>query len=317
MAFQNDTFMGSDGETLITYSTMVPSSSVKGVVQIVHGMCEYMDRYTDLAQYLADKGYVVCGEDHMGHGKSVGEGGIYGYFGREYGSYHLVEDVEKMHRIMKERYPDKPYIMFGHSMGSFIARNWFAQYGNDCSGLILSGTAVSNKLLRPLTTLAKIQRIFVGDKRPAKMIARLINNNYLKKISNPKTSGDWISNDEEVVKKYMADPLCTFTFTHSAYIDLFTLLKECNSDAWYGSIPHDKPILLIAGDEDPVGDYGQGPQEIYDRLIDAGQEKVTIDIRHGMRHEPHNEIGREAVYEKYATYIYDNFVKESPEEKAD
>ena len=196
MAFQNDTFMGSDGETLITYSTMVPSSSVKGVVQIVHGMCEYMDRYTDLAQYLADKGYVVCGEDHMGHGKSVGEGGIYGYFGREYGSYHLVEDVEKMHRIMKERYPDKPYIMFGHSMGSFIARNWFAQYGNDCSGLILSGTAVSNKLLRPLTTLAKIQRIFVGDKRPAKMIARLINNNYLKKISNPKTSADWISNYE-------------------------------------------------------------------------------------------------------------------------
>ncbi len=310
MPFQQDTFMGSDGETLITYFKMIPDGQVRGIVQIVHGMCEYMERYTDLAEYLCDKGYAVCGEDHMGHGRSVGEGGIYGYFGREEGADHLVEDVEKLHRIMKETYKDTPYIIFGHSMGSFIARNWFAQYGNDCAGLILSGTAKSNKLLRPLTILAKFQRLFGGDKRAAAMLARTINKQYMKKISKPQTPADWISNDTEVVKKYMSDPLCTFTFTHSGYVDLFTLLKDCNTASWYGSIPKDKPILLISGDEDPVGDYGEGPQEIYDKLIESGQVKVTIDIRHGMRHEPHNEIGKESVYQRYASWLYDNFGKE-------
>ena len=204
MPFQQDTFMGSDGETLITYFKMIPEGTVQGVIQIVHGMCEYMERYTHLAQYLCDKGYVVCGEDHMGHGRSVGEGGIYGYFGREEGADHLVEDVEKLHRIMKETYKGKPYIVFGHSMGSFITRNWYAQYGNDCSGVILSGTAKSNKLLRPLTILAKFQRLFGGDKRAAAMLARTINKQYMKKISKPQTPADWISNDTEVVKKYMS-----------------------------------------------------------------------------------------------------------------
>ena len=216
---------------------------------------------------------------------------------------------------MKETYKDIPYIVLGHSMGSFIARNWYARYGNDCAGLILSGTAKSNKLLRPLTLLAKIQRLFLGDKRPANMLDRTINKQYLKKISRPKTPSDWISYDEDVVKKYIADPLCTFTFTHSGYIDLFRLLRECNAESWYESIPKDKPILIISGDEDPVGDYGEGPQEIYDKLIESGQVKVTIDIRHGMRHEPHNEIGREAVYQRYASYLYDNFGKDDTKEK--
>ncbi len=317
MPFQQDNFMGSDGETLISYFKMVPDTQPKAVVQIVHGMCEYMERYTELAEYLCDKGYIICGEDHMGHGKTVGKGGIYGYFGREDGWEHLIEDVEKLHRVMKETYKDLPYIILGHSMGSFIARNWYARYGNDCAGLILSGTAKSNKLLRPLTVLAKIQRLFVGDKRAANMLARTINNQYLKKISRPKTSSDWISHDEDVVKKYVSDPLCTFTFTHSGYIDLFRLLRECNAESWYDSIPKDKPILLISGDEDPVGDYGEGPQEIYDKLIESGQVKVTIDIRHGMRHEPHNEIGREAVYQRYASYLYDNFVKEDKKTKSE
>ena len=114
MPFQQDTFMGSDGETLITYFKMFPETQVRGIVQIVHGMCEYMERYTNLAEYLTDKGYIVCGEDHMGHGRTVGEGGIYGYFGREDGWEHLIEDVEKLHRIMKETYKDIPYIVLGH-----------------------------------------------------------------------------------------------------------------------------------------------------------------------------------------------------------
>ncbi|MBR5974464.1 MAG: lysophospholipase [Clostridiales bacterium] len=311
MPFQKASFTGTNGETEIVYFIWSPSIPARGVIQIVHGMCEYMGRYNDLAEYLADKGYVVCGHDQMGHGQSVGDNDTFGYFGRYDGAQHLIEDVEKLHRIMKESYPGKPYILFGHSMGSFIARNWYAQYGNDCSGLILSGTARSNPFAGPLTVLAKIQRFFLGDRKPAKMISRAINRRYNKKISDPLTGFDWISNDTDVVRRYTGDPFCTFTFTHSAYIDLFKLLTDCNTDSWYESIPKDKPILLIAGDEDPVGDYGEAPQEIYNKLATSGQEKITIDIRHGMRHEPHNEIGRDAVYQRYAAYLFDNFVRKS------
>lgn len=311
MSFQKNTFTSSNGSTQITYFTWSPSVPARGVVQIVHGMCEYMGRYEELAEYLADKGFVVCGEDHLGHGQSVGEDDTFGYFGKNNGAHYLVEDVEKLHRIMTNLYPGKPYIMFGHSMGSFLARNWYAEYGDDCSGLILSGTARNNSLTGPLKVLAKIQRFFVGDKKPAKMIAHAVNKEYMKKISDPLTSADWISYDKDLVKKYSGDPFCNFTFTHSAYIDLFTMLQDCNKESWYGSIPKNKPILLISGDEDPVGDYGEAPQEIYDKLQAAGQDKVTIDIRHGMRHEPHNEIGKDAVYQRYAAYLIDNFVRKN------
>ncbi|MBQ0011412.1 MAG: lysophospholipase [Clostridiales bacterium] len=309
MAMQKSTFTSSNGTTEITYFTWAPSVPARGVVQIVHGMCEYMGRYEELAEHLADKGFVVCGEDHLGHGQSVGEHDTFGYFGKNDGDRYLVEDVEKLHRIMMSLYPGKPYIVLGHSMGSFITRNWFTQYGDDCDGIILSGTARNNSLVGLLIALAKFQRFFVREKKPAKLISRTINKQYMKRIAEPFSASDWLSYDKEIVKKYSGDPFCTFTFTHSAYIDLFHMLRACNSDEWYGSIPKNKPILLISGDEDPVGDYGEGPQEIYDKLQAAGQDKVTLDIRHGMRHEPHNEIGRDAVYERLAAYLIDNFAR--------
>lgn len=311
MSFQKNSFTGSNGKNAISYFIWSPSVPARGVVQIVHGMCEYMGRYSELAGFLADKGYVVCGEDHLGHGQSVGDKDTYGYFGRHGGADHLIEDVEKLHQIMKDSYPGKPYIMMGHSMGSFIARNWYAKYGSDCSGLILSGTAVTNPLMGPLSLLNNFQRIFVGAKTPAKGINKMINKQYMKKILDPMTGSDWISYDKEVVKRYTGDPFCTFTFTHAAYADMFDLLKRCNSHEWYEKIPKDKPILLIGGDEDPVGDYGEALRKIYNKLLSTGQEKVTLDIRHGMRHEPHNEIGRETIYQRYAAYLFDNFVRKA------
>ena len=311
MSFQKNYFTSSNGKTRISYYIWSPSVPARGVVQIVHGMCEYMGRYTELALYLAEKGYVVCGEDHLGHGQSVGDKDVFGYFGRRGGADFLIEDVELLHKIMSDSYPNKPYIVLGHSMGSFIARNWYAKYGASCSGLILSGTAVANPLMGLLKALAYVQRCFLGSKKPANFLASMINKRYLKKIREPLTPADWISYDQEVVKKYSGDPFCTFTFTHSGYIDLFTLLKRCNTEEWYASIPKDKPILLLAGDEDPVGDYGEAPQKIYNKLLATGQQKVTIDIRHGMRHEPHNEIGREAIYQRYAAYLFDNFVRKT------
>ncbi|MBO4473764.1 MAG: lysophospholipase [Clostridiales bacterium] len=315
MSFQKNTYTGSDGKTAISYFIWTPSVPARGVVQIVHGMCEYVGRYTVLALYLAEKGYVVCGEDHLGHGQSVGEKDTFGFFAKRGGADLLIEDVEKLHQIMVESYPGKPYIMLGHSMGSFIARNWYAKYGESCDALILSGTGTAPALLKPLRVLARIQRFcLIRDRKPAKLIAGMINKTYLKKVKNPATPCDWISYDAEVCKRYMGDPFCTFTFTHAGYIDLFNLLERCSTDEWYRKIPKDKPILILSGDEDPVGDYGAGPRKIYNKMIATGQEKVTLDIRHGMRHEPHNEVGREAIYQRYAAYLFDNFArKNNPE----
>ncbi|MBP5493414.1 MAG: lysophospholipase [Clostridiales bacterium] len=311
MSFQKNTFVSSDGKTNIAYFIWSPSVPARGVVQIVHGMCEYMGRYSELATFLAEKGYVVCGEDHLGHGQSVGEKGTFGYFGRHGGANRLIEDVEKLHQIMKDSYPGKPYIMFGHSMGSFIARNWYAKYGQDSSGLILSGTGTAPGPLPLLRCLTIVQRTFVGNKKPARMVASMINKQYLKKVTDPLTAADWISYDREVVKKYIGDPFCTFKFTHAAYLDLFDLLVRCNKEEWYEKIPKDKPILILSGDEDPVGEYGAGPRKIYNKLLASGQEKVTLDIRHGMRHEPHNEIGRDAIYQRYAAYLFEHFVRKA------
>ena len=311
MSFQKNTYTSSDGKTAISYFMWTPSVPARGVVQIVHGMCEYMGRYTVLALYLAEKGYVVCGEDHLGHGQSVGSKDTFGFFAKRGGAGFLIEDVEKLHQIMAESYPGKPYVLLGHSMGSFIVRNWYAKYGESCDGIILSGTAVTPSLMKPLRVLAKVQRFFLRDRKPAELISELINTNYMKKIKNPITQSDWISYDQEVVKRYTGDPFCTFKFTHSAYIDMFNLLENCNSEEWYQKIPKNKPILILSGDEDPVGDYGAGPRKIYNKLIASGQEKVTLDIRHGMRHEPHNEIGRDAIYQRYAAYLFDNFVRKT------
>jgi len=303
MTCTSHSFTSADGATSIQYFVWPPKSAARGVMQISHGMCEYMGRYDEMAEFLTRKGFVVCGLDHLGHGESVGEKDTFGYFGKKYGPDFLVEDQEKLHRIMTDLYPDAPYIMYGHSMGSFIARLWYEKYGNDISAVIFSGTATANPLATPLKGLAHLSILLRGDRKPADFIGRTMSKVYTSKIEKVQTNSDWISHDSDIVKKYVNDPFCNYTFTDRGYIDLFTMLARCNRKKWFAKIPKDKPMLLLSGTEDPVGDYGKGVMIVTKKLQESGQNRLIIDLRSGMRHEPHNEINRKVIYQRLEAFL--------------
>lgn len=274
------------------------------VLQIIHGMCEYIERYAAFAEYLNSFGIVVVGNDHIGHGKSVDSPKDYGYFGKEDGWKHFVEDVEQLRTIVKAEYPDIPYFIMGHSMGSFVCRSWLRMFGKGVDGAIIMGTAGANPAVGVGKTLAKLIRGVKGERHISKLITAMAFGSYNKQIPNAKTNNDWLSRDEEVVKKYISDPACRFTFTVSGYIDLFNLLTFIQGD-WYKEVPKDLPMLLVAGDADPVGAYGKGPAEVAEGLKEAGCEDVSLILYEGMRHEILNEFGKEAVMEDIKMFILD------------
>ena len=239
-----------------------PDFQAQGIVQISHGMCEYIDRYAGFAEFLTENGFIVCANNHLGHGASAASQKQLGYFAKRGGEKFLVDDLHTLTNMMKIKYPDLPILLFGHSMGSFIARNYVTKYGKELSAVIFCGTS--------------------GARR---------------------TKFDWLSRDEKVVDQYLADPYCDFTFTASAFEDLFTLLLQCSDPEWFSTYPKTLPTLLISGDMDPVGDYGKGVSYVYKTLISAGVRDVRMKLYEGARHELLNEINRQEVYEDILQWI--------------
>ncbi|MCQ2242580.1 alpha/beta hydrolase, partial [Treponema sp.] len=195
------------------------------ILQIVHGMAEYIDRYDGFATFLAERGILVVGDDHLGHGKSLGENGTKGYFCEGSADKILVEDEQTLKKIMQQEYPDVPYFIFGHSMGSFITRNYLAQYGNEVQGAVICGTGMQAKgLLQFSLGLTKVLKLFQGDEHPSNLLNVAAFGSYCKKIDNAKTVFDWLSHDDAVVNAYIADPDCGFTFTINGFRTMFQLI---------------------------------------------------------------------------------------------
>lgn len=287
-------YQSADGSSAVAY-TVWRGEERRAIVHIVHGMCEYADRYDDIAAYLTEQGFVVCGQDHLGHGRTAASGDALGFFADKDGWKLLVEDTRRLQELIKAEYPGIPYIVYGHSMGSFIARCFFAKY-DGVDAAVFSGTAGKNPASGLLKAICGVTKAFCGKRARSKLSDRITGGIYLERIKDPNTKYDWISHDTAIVEKYAADPFCTYIFTASAYIDLMDLLEKCNSAEWYAQVPKDKPILLLSGAEDPVGGYGEGVREVYNGLLDAGAADVSIMLYEGMRHEPHNETGRADVY---------------------
>lgn len=272
------------------------------VLQIVHGMCEYMGRYEDFAGFMAKNGVVVCGHDIVGHGKSKGADG-YGYFGDKGGDVDLVEDTRVFNQMIAKRYPGLGIIMLGHSMGSFICRDYITRYGDGLDGIILSGTSGDNPLLGMASFLAGTIKLFYGKKHPSPMLTKLAFGSYNDRYPEKRTTYDWISRDTAIVDKYAADEGCTFLFTAGAYSDMFRLVKRISGDGWATKLPKDKPYYFLSGAMDPVGGYTVGVKQIYDRLKDAGINDVTLRFYEGGHHEMLNEINRKDVYRDLLDWI--------------
>ena len=275
----------------------------KGVIQIVHGMSEYIDRYDDLARYLVNRGFVVCGEDHIGHGDSA-EPEKYGCMPVENGKDVLLADVHTLHGLIADCFPDVPYILYGHSMGSFIARAYIARYGDTLAACVLSGTGnpplAASKGGR---VLAKMLAKTRGEDYRSAFIDGLGAGAYGKQIPNARTPLDWLSTDPALVDAYIADPKCGFMFSVGGYATLLDLTSEVVTAECAAKVPKALPVLLAAGDGDPVGDMGKGVEAAAKLLRDAGMEHVDVKIYEGMRHEIHNEFGHEQVYDDIATWI--------------
>ncbi len=281
-----------------------PEEGVKAVFQITHGMAEHGERYEDFAACLCEKGFAVLVNDHVGHGKSVKSDDDLGYFGERNGWDSFVEDERALTQLIKEEYPDLPIVYFGHSMGSFIAREYILRYGKDerIKAAIFCGSSGKNPAAAIAITLADTVAKVKGSHYRSKFIDKLAFGTYNKRIPDARTPFDWLTTDNAIVDKYIADKYCGFLFTATGYRDLFTILNRVSGKDWYNGVCNEIPILLTAGEEDPVGLYGKGIKQIYNDLKLAGKTDVTLKLYAGMRHEILNENGKEKVYEDIAAW---------------
>lgn len=294
-----------DGVSRIHAVRYTPDNGeVRGIFQIVHGMAEYVERYEDIAEYMTDRGFVVTGDDHLGHGKSVPEGGTYGYFCEQDPATVVVRDVHRLKKMTQELYPGVPYILLGHSMGSFIARNYICRYGSGITAAVIMGTGMQPKALIGVSKfLVGFQKTFLGDKHPAKFINGLAFGSYNKRIAKPRTEFDWLSVNEANVDKYIDDPLCGRLFTVNGFRTLFELISRLLNRKNLEGVPKDLPIFFVAGAEDPVGDYGKGVEQARDSLAAVGVKDISLKLYPGDRHEILNEDDRDTVKEDIYNWI--------------
>lgn len=266
------------------------------IFQIIHGMAEHVDRYEGFAEYLTQHGILVVADDHLGHGKSVTDGKT-GYFCKQDPATVVVRDVHRLKKITQEAYPGVPYYILGHSMGSFIFRNYLCKYGRGINGAIIMGTGMQPKgLVIGLKAMAGLACLFGKSAKPCTFINNASFGTYLKRIPNPRTSNDWLTKDEAVVDKYNADPLCGFCFPGNGFKTLGELLWRINKKSNLEKMPKDLKILITSGAEDPVGEYGAGPKRVYDSYVAMGMTNVELKLYENDRHEILNETDKEQVY---------------------
>ena len=291
-------FDSRDGEHKIHAVRWIPDVEKPAcILQIIHGMAEYIERYDDFARFLADRGILVVGDDHLGHGKSVKPGEPYGYFCKEDAPTVLVRDEHRLKKMVQEQYAGVPYIILGHSMGSFITRNYLFKYGSGIDGAIIMGTGMYSKpsLIFGLA-LAALQGMLFGADHVSKILNIAVFGAYTKRIKSPKTPFDWLSKNEDNVREYINDPLCGFTFTVNGFQTLFELVYNLHDQERLSKIPKNLPLFFLSGADDPVGDYGRSVELAYRSYKEIGMENVQMKLYPEDRHELLNEVDKEDVY---------------------
>lgn len=274
------------------------------VVQIIHGMAEYIERYEDFAGFLTGQGCVVTGNDHLGHGKSVGEDKLYGYFCEQDPATVLVRDVHRLKKMTQQVYPGLPYVIIGHSMGSFILRNYLTMYGTGITGAVIMGTGYRTmSSIRAARFAVDFQKLFLGARHVSKFSDKVSFGSYNKRIPDAKTAFDWLCKDAESVQRYIDDPLCGYVFTLNGFQTLTELIMRANDPKRLQKIPADLPLMVISGDADPLGEYGEGIPKVCEALRSAGVKDVEMHLCEGGRHELLNEPERAQIMEEILTWI--------------
>lgn len=281
----------------------VPLGTPLCIVQIVHGMAEHIGRYEEFAAFLTDNNILVVGEDHLGHGLSMGENPP-GYFCEKEPGRVLVENVRTLKNMVSEEYPDAPYVLFGHSMGSFIVRNFIHIYSDEVDGAVLAGTGMlPMALLNVLTCMLKVATGIRGPRYVSSLMNKLAFGGYLKRIPDWKTKSDWLTTDEKRVQEFVEDPLCGFSLTLNGFKGMSELIKGLYDREKIASIDKGFPMLFIFGEEDPVGDYGVSAYKSCRMYSDSGMKRVSNKAYPSKRHELLHEDIREEVMRDVLDWI--------------
>jgi len=277
---------------------------IKGTVQISHGIAEYINRYDDFAKFLASNGFVVAGDDHLGHGKSVAKDEDKVFFSENDGWNTVVSDLKTLHDTLKEKYPNVPSILFGHSMGSFLARTYIIKYPNDFDAAIISGTGNQPKAL--VNTGLFLGKIVKGTHSP-RYVSKFLNDmslgSYNKGFDAAPGETAWLSTDKEMVKLYDTDPFCGAPSTCGLFCDMMGGIKFITDTENLQLMNKDMPVYFMSGADDPVGEKGKGVNRAYKLFCDTGMKDVKIRLYPGGRHEMLNEVNRADVYQDVLNWI--------------
>lgn len=290
------------GRTLHAFRC-IPEGEVRAIVQLSHGMVEFIDRYKPLAEELAGRGILVTGHDHLGHGGSIRTKDDYGYFAEPDGNRAVLDDLHAMTTLTKQLYPGVPYFLLGHSMGSFYARQYLCEYGAELDGAILMGTGYQPKALVTLArTVCRMLAVFFGWQHRSKLVRDLSFLGYNKGLEG-RTPHDWLNRDQAEVDKYRADERCMFTFTLNAYYSMFTGILRLYDPDFLNRMPKDLPLLFLAGDADPVGEQSKGVQRAIDSLKAVGVQNITQKFYPGARHELLVELNRQEIFADIGSWL--------------
>ncbi|MBN2891834.1 MAG: lysophospholipase [Bacteroidales bacterium] len=277
---------------------------IKGVLQISHGMAEHSNRYREFGEYMTSKGYVVYANDHRGHGQTAKTVEKVGFFGPKDGWKLVVDDVQRLAEKIKEEYPELPHFLFGHSMGSFVARVLITDKSELFNGAIISGTnGKSGFIVSSGIFLAKMQGLLKGKTKSSQLLTDMSFKGYNDPFKPIKTPYDWLSRDYDRNKDYCDDPFCGTVMSNRFFVDMLSMIGFANNKSNMNKISKDLPILLFSGAMDPVGNFGKEVEQVYNIFKNLGVKDINLKLYEGGRHEMLNETNRQEVYEDVFNWL--------------
>ncbi len=281
--------------------------NIKAIIQLNHGMAEHKARYEYFANKLTNEGFIVYIHDHRGHGKTAKNESEIGYFTDKNGWEQVVEDIHSLTIKIKKDYPNLPFFLFGHSMGSVLVRDYITKFDENLNGAILSGTAQNPGLLgKAGVKIAKLEELRLGKHGKSKLLNALTFGDFNKKFKPNRTDFDWLGRDNKQVDKYINDPLCGFICTTKFFQDMIKGTLDVNKLEKIDSINKDLKIYIMSGTADPVGGYSKGITKIYNVYKSRGIKNITLKLYKDARHELINEINKDEIISDLINWLKDN-----------
>lgn len=296
-------FSSSDGVHQCHAREWLPEGRPRAVVQIVHGVTEHIGRYDQAARFLAGRGILVCGGDHLGHGKTA-KAGEHGCFPEKNGWALVTGDVHRLRRLQGEKYPGIPYFLLGHSMGSFLVRTYLCRYPGQVDGAILSGTGQEPApLIAAGKAAAGLLSALRGSSYVSPLVYKLSLGAYNDHFKPTRTGADWLSRDEEAVDAFLADPMCSFRPSCGLFYNMMEGLQYIASSKALAQMDPSTPVYIFSGGQDPVGGMGKGVKKVHGYFKDHGTRDLTLKLYPGGRHEMFNELNRQEVYQDLLDWL--------------